>query len=194
MPVLVQVLGQHWANTFRQYWPNAEPLLPQHWANTTCRYWASTGPIHCASTGPMLNHYYPSIGPIQLAGTGPLLGQYIAPALAQCWTSIGPTLGQYHMPALARFTAAVQRMHWAHAVYTGLRVLAQYWPNTVMFAGYAIPQISHINPPHSYLAHARCVHRPHSPQYIQLSHFLLLDYKSEQHRQGEVSMFSFSLF
>jgi hypothetical protein len=84
----------------------------------------------------MLNHYYLSTGPIQLAGTGPVLGQYIAPALAQCWTSIGPTLGQYHMPALARFTAAVQRMHWANAVYTGLPVLAQYWPNTVMFAGY----------------------------------------------------------
>ena len=61
----------------------------------------------------------------------PVLGQYIAPALAQCWTSIGPTLGQYHMPALARFTAAVQRMHWANAVYTGLPVLAQYWPNTL---------------------------------------------------------------
>ena len=127
MPVLVQVLGQHWANTFRQYWPNAERLLPQHWANTTCRYWASTGPIHCASTGPMLNHYYPSTGPIQFAGTGPVLGQYIAPALAQCWTSIGPTLGQYHMPALARFNASVQRMHWANAVYTGLPVLAQYF-------------------------------------------------------------------
>ena len=93
MPVLVQVLGQHWANTFR-------------------------------STGPMLNHYYPSTGPIQLAGTGPVLGQYIAPALAQCWTSIGPTLGQYLMPALARFTASVQRMHWANAVYTGMQVLA----------------------------------------------------------------------
>ena len=135
-PVSCQYWYMYWANTLRQYWHKAEPLLPQHWANTTCRYWASTGPIHCASTGPMLNHCYPSTGPIQLAGTEPVLGQYIAPALAECWTSIGSTRGQYHMPALARFTAAVQRMHWVNAVYTGLPVLAQYCPNTVMFAGF----------------------------------------------------------
>ena len=157
-PVSCQCWYMYWASTLRQYWPNAEPLLPQHWANTACRYWASTGPIHCASTGPMLDQHWPntgavphaSIGPIHShcatyalgqcrlyrpASIGPVLAQYIAPALAQCWTSIGPTLGQYHMPALARFTAAVQRMHWANAVYTGLPVLAQYWPNTVMFAG-----------------------------------------------------------
>ena len=109
------------------YFANTGPISCQCWY----RYWASTGPIHCASTGPVLNHYYLSTGPIQLAGTGPVLGQYIAPALAQCWTSIGPTLGQYHMPALARFTAAVQRMHWANAVYTCLPVLVQYWPNTL---------------------------------------------------------------
>ena len=135
-PVSCQYWYMYWANTLRQYWHKAEPLLPQHWANTTCRYWASTGPIHCASPGPMLNHCYPSTGPIQLAGTEPVLGQYIAPALAECWTSIGSTRGQYHMPALARFTAAVQRMHWVNAVYTGLPVLAQYCPNTVMFAGF----------------------------------------------------------
>ena len=103
------------------------PVLGQYHASAG----TGTGAVHCASTGPMQKHYYLSTGPIQLAGTGPAQGQYIAPALAQCWTSIGPTLGQYHMPALGRFTAAVQRMHWANAVYTGLPVLAQYWPNTL---------------------------------------------------------------
>ena len=67
-----------------------------------------------------------------------VLGQYIAPVLGQCWTIIAQHLGQYHMPALARFTASVQRMYWANTVYTGLSVLALYWPSTVMLAGVRI--------------------------------------------------------
>ena len=33
------------------------------------------------------------------------------------------------------------------------------------------------NPPRSYPAYAWCIHWPHSPQYIQLLHILLLEYK-----------------
>ena len=33
------------------------------------------------------------------------------------------------------------------------------------------------NPPRSYPVYTWCIHRPHSPQYIQLLHVLLLEYK-----------------
>ena len=68
-------------------------------------------------------------------------GLILAPVLAQCWTITGPALGQYNMPALARFTASVQRMYWASTVYTGLSVLARYWPSTVMLAENSVFQL-----------------------------------------------------
>ena len=90
------VLGQHWANTLRQYWPNAEPLLPQHWANTACRYWASTGPVHCASTGPMLDQHWPNTGAVPHASIGPIHSRCAAYVLGQCrlyrHASTGPIL------------------------------------------------------------------------------------------------------
>ena len=60
----------------------------------------------------------------------------------------------------------------------------------------SLAQISHINPARSYPSHALCVDQPHSPQYIQLSQFLLLEHKSEQDRQlrPSVTVFLLCLF
>ena len=98
-PVSCQCWYRYWASTLRQYWPNAEPLLPQHWANTACRYWASTGPIHCASTGPMLDQHWPNTGAVPHTSIGPIHSRCAAYALGQCRlyrpASIGPVLAQY---------------------------------------------------------------------------------------------------
>ena len=117
-PVSCQCWYRYWASTLRQYWPNAEPLLPQHWANTACRYWASTGPIHCASTGPMLDQHWPNTGAVPHASIGPIHSRCATYALGQCRLYRPASIGQYWPNTL--------RQHWPNAG----PALAQHWGST----------------------------------------------------------------
>ena len=113
---IAQVLAQCWTIITPALGQYSMPVLGQHWANTLRKYWPNAGPLlpqHWANTA----------------------CRYWASTMRQHWPNAGPALGQYHMLALARYTAAVQCMYWANAIYTGLPVLARYWPNTVMLAG-----------------------------------------------------------
>ena len=123
-PVSCQCWYRYWASTLRQYWPNAEPLLPQHWANTACRYWASTLRQHWPNAGPALAQHWGSTTCQHWPDSQPLCNVCIGPMpfipACQYWPSTGPI----------------------HCASTG-PMLDQYWPNTG-----AVPHAS-IGPIHS---------------------------------------------
>ena len=71
-PTQHAVLGQHWASTLRQHWPNAGQALAQHWPSTGAVPHASIGPIHSRCVAYVLGQcrlYRP-------ASIGPVLAQY----------------------------------------------------------------------------------------------------------------------